>query len=130
MQQCKSLISAERCTLFLIDVTKSQLWSVLADGVRERIVVPLSNGVAGHVAQTGQPMRVDNAAAEEYFASDVDSRTHFKTKSLLTIPINSPSTSNVIGVLQAINKDDAGADAFSEDDQELLWTLRRILLQL
>ena len=116
VHQCKSLIAAERCTLFLIDEVNNNLWSVLADGVNERIVVPLSQGIAGCVAQTGEVMRISDVTRENTKHFKLNS-VSYETKALLTIPILSGG--KVVGVLQAINKEE-GDDAFSQEDEDLL----------
>lgn len=51
MRKVKDLVNADRCTVFLIDEERRELWSSLAEGAPE-IRIPLKTGIAGYVAQS------------------------------------------------------------------------------
>src|SRR2546425_4169631 len=50
-------LNVDRSTLFLLDKSRGELWSKVAqgDGITE-IRVPLGAGIVGHVAQHGDPV--------------------------------------------------------------------------
>jgi len=75
-------------------------------------------GIAGHVAETGQTKVVHNASANQRFTPNIDARTGFHTQTLLAVPLRVRDA--VIGVLEVVNKQEG---RFSEDDRALLETL-------
>jgi GAF domain-containing protein len=66
-------------------------------------VLPISQGIAGHVATTGQFLNIPDAYEDSRFNKDVDLSTGYRTKSILCLPIIGRGE-NVIGVTQMINK--------------------------
>ncbi|WP_020613830.1 HD domain-containing phosphohydrolase [Sediminispirochaeta bajacaliforniensis] len=113
----RDLITADRCTVWLVNQQRGELWSKIAHGV-DRIVIPLSKGVAGYVATTGKSMITNDAYADERFDKQVDSETGYRTRSIIALPIRD-SAGEVMGVYQAINKM-SGEDGFTERDLEHL----------
>ena len=53
MNSVTTVMNADRSTLFLVDKEKQQIWSRVAQGSSE-IRIPLGEGIAGHVAKTGE----------------------------------------------------------------------------
>ncbi len=112
------LLAADRGSVFLIDRERKELYSVLAMGAEiQEIRMPITRGLAGYVARTGQMVNVPDAHKDERFNPDIDRRTGYRTKSVLAAPMHD-STGERIGVVQVINK--IGADVFSHEDEELL----------
>jgi putative ABC transport system ATP-binding protein len=109
------LLSAEKATLFVVDAAASELWSKSGDDHLE-IRVPLSAGIAGFVARTGQPKNVPDAYAEPLFNRHVDEETGYRTRSLLSIPIVN-AAGGVFAVLQLLNK--TSGQPFGEADERL-----------
>jgi adenylate cyclase len=58
MNTARDIVSAERCTLFLIDHNTDELWSKLADCTIDEIRFPKTVGIAGHVACTGESLNI------------------------------------------------------------------------
>ncbi len=75
--------------------------------------IPVGQGVTGQVAQTGQPIRIDNIKAIQNYVG-IDQRT----ASELCVPIKFKE--KVLGV---INAESTRPEAFSVDDEFLLGTL-------
>eukprot|EP00002_Diphylleia_rotans_P039768 TRINITY_DN9309_c0_g1_i2.p1 TRINITY_DN9309_c0_g1~~TRINITY_DN9309_c0_g1_i2.p1 ORF type:complete len:1089 (+),score=218.61 TRINITY_DN9309_c0_g1_i2:44-3310(+) len=117
MMKAKELLEADRCTLFLVDEKTKELWSKVADGSSE-IRIPMTMGIAGHVASTGQTLNIPDAYLDPRFNPDVDRRSGYKTKSILCMPIRN-ARGAVIGVTQMINKLDG--TFFDEADEQLLY---------
>lgn len=114
------MVEAERCSLFLVDRDSGQLWTKIAHGfdLGSEIRVPLGVGIAGHVAQSGQVVRLEDAYDDPHFSSEVDRRTGYRTRTLLCVPMK--NMHGVIGVIQALNKEHG---TFTADDEELLLAL-------
>jgi adenylate cyclase len=110
------VMEADRATLFLLDRTHNQLWSLVAeDEGRRQIRIPADAGIAGWVVEHGEVLNVPDAYADERFNRDVDLKTGYRTRNLLTGPVRSFS-GELIGVVQVINKEKG---TFGESDEAL-----------
>lgn len=85
-----------------------------ADGVGAAAIVgtrlPLSRGLAGMVAQTGQSLAIDRPADDPRFARDVAERSGYIPSSLLLSPIIAAGGS-VVGVLTVLDRTSDSAQA-------------------
>jgi putative methionine-R-sulfoxide reductase with GAF domain len=117
MDEATQLTTATRSSLFLRDHQTNELISFIAQKseVRE-IRVPLGSGVAGHVAETGELVSLENAYDSELFDDTWDRKTGFRTESILCVPMRN-ATGDIVGVVQVLNKKDG---AFSEADETTL----------
>ena len=97
-------MNAERCSLFLVDQEKQELSSKVAEGTEE-IRFPISMGIAGYVATTGEVVNIPDAYKDQRFNETIDKQTGFHTNSILCMPIYNDKE-EVIGVTQLINKKD------------------------
>ncbi|MBN1563503.1 MAG: SpoIIE family protein phosphatase [Anaerolineae bacterium] len=114
-----STIGAERGTLFLMDDTGEELRSrVLLDdvGPLSDIRVQVGEGIAGHVAATGEILNIPDAYADPRFNPSFDQVTGFRTRSILATPMLNPQQ-KIIGVVQLLNKHDG---PFTFRDERLL----------
>lgn len=131
VEHARSVVDATRGSIFLLDKDKNELWSKVAQGARE-IRFPADKGIAGHVAQTKKPLNIPDAYADPRFNPTVDKATGFHTRNMLTVPMLS-TKEDVVGVLQVLNKNVAGAEAeiekgspgppFDAEDEEMLLAL-------
>jgi multidrug efflux pump subunit AcrA (membrane-fusion protein)/putative methionine-R-sulfoxide reductase with GAF domain len=113
-------MDAERCTLFQYDEATDELWSKVFSGPRiEEIRVRNGEGIAGYVMQTGEWVRIADAASDPRFQSKFDRKTGFVTRSVLCVPLINVQGRR-IGVVQVINKH---RGEFVERDAELLAAL-------
>ncbi|MBU1171014.1 MAG: GAF domain-containing protein [Proteobacteria bacterium] len=111
------ILHVERSSLFLVDSETKELWSKVAQKSElTEIRFPMNQGLAGHVAETGEILNIKNAYEDKRFLIKVDEKTGFVTKSVLSVPIINRK-GDIIGVSQAINK--IGAE-FDKDDEDLL----------
>jgi sigma-B regulation protein RsbU (phosphoserine phosphatase) len=95
---------AERGTVFLIDREREEIWSLVGMGLdQHEIRLPISRGIAGHVAASGDTINLADAYSDPRFESEVDLRLGFRTRSLLCLPIRNKD-GDTIGVLQLLNK--------------------------
>lgn len=86
MAKARALLEADRCTLFLLDKEKEQLWSKVAEGTQE-IRFPMRLGIAGHVATTGETLNIPEAYNDPRFNKEIDLKTGYRTKSILCMPL-------------------------------------------
>lgn len=113
----RELIVADRCTLWLYDAKKQELWTRVAHGIEE-IRIPSDKGVVGQVILTGLPYITDDPYADPNFNPEVDKQTGYRTKAILAMPLYN-GEGKIMGVYQAINKM-TEAGVFSETDMENL----------
>ena len=113
----RGLVSADRCTVWLLDRKNEKIWSKVAHGV-DRIEIPISKGIAGYVAETGEHLVINDAYSDDRFDQQVDKATGYHTRNILALPIED-SNGDIIGVYQAINKM-TGNRSFSKKDLEHL----------
>lgn len=112
------VLDCERATIFLYDADTDELYSLVATG-EETIRFSADCGIAGSVAHSREMMNVPDAYADPRFNRDVDRNTGFRTRSLLTFPLENLE-GELIGVMQALNKRGGPFDA---QDEELARTL-------
>ncbi|HEY8121896.1 MAG TPA: ATP-binding cassette domain-containing protein [Myxococcota bacterium] len=111
------LLDAERASIFLLDAARRELVLRVAqaeNGRRVDVRMPIANGVAGHVAATGESLRVDDAYASPLFNPEVDRATGFTTRSILCVPILD-GRGAVFAVAQLLNK--RGGAPFDASDE-------------
>jgi len=82
--------------------------------------------IAGYVAATGKILNLPDVYAIDpacpyHFSKEFDKKTHYGTRSVLTIPLKSHNE-DVIGILQIINAQDAARNviAFSPNDEKMM----------
>lgn len=118
-ERSPSLVDADRCTLYLVDRSRNELWSL--QGAVE-IRVPMSKGLAGACATSGKVINIEDAHKDDRFNKAYDLKHGYRTRSVLVSPImDDPvdgSKRSVVGVLQMINKLHGGK--FDKSDEELL----------
>ncbi|EQC33122.1 hypothetical protein SDRG_09110 [Saprolegnia diclina VS20] len=109
----QTLIGADRCSLYLVDKNKGELWTLQGE---VDIRIPWHQGISGAVAQEGNVINLLNAYDDARFNKEVDQKLGYKTQTILALPLRGKKT-DVIGVLQLINKTDG---VFTTDDEEIL----------
>ena len=96
------VLECERATVFLYDRERNQLYSRLATGVEE-IRFSADQGIAGEVVRTGEVINVPDAYEDSRFNPDIDKKTGFRTRNMVTFPLLGFDNS-IVGVLQVLNK--------------------------
>ncbi len=87
----------------------------MALGAKE-IRVPDTAGIVGHVFQSNETLCVPRPYDDPRFNRDIDKRSGFVTRNLLTVPARD-MTRKQIGVLQVVNR--IGGD-FTDNDQAMI----------
>ncbi len=115
------MLSAKIVSLMLLDQEKKELFIKVAYGLDEAIVARtrarLGTGIAGRVAETGEPLLIENV--ETSGLKDAPNNPQYETKSLVSVPLVIGST--VVGVINANNK--TSGKAFNQDDLALALSL-------
>ncbi len=116
-EQTKLVINADRCSVFLYDKDKNELWSKVALGMgSEEIRFSADKGFAGYVVRTGETLRIQDVSGDSRFNKDIDKHTGYKTYNMLCMPIRNIKF-EIIGVFQVLNKKDGD---FTDADEEIL----------
>ena len=110
-------MQADRCTVFIYDKEKDELWSKVALGMdSQEIRFPATKGLAGYVVKTGETLNIEDAYNDLRFNKDVDLKTGYKTKTILCMPIKN-NNQEIIGAFQVLNKANG---TFTKNDEDLL----------
>ncbi len=113
--EAKRLVDAQRCSIFIADKEDKMLWSKLSDGIG-RIVVSLGSGLIGDTYSKKEPQVVNNPYEDERFLQNIDKKSGYTTKNMITVPIFD-SKRNVMGIMQLLNKSRGN---FDDSDLEML----------
>jgi HD-GYP domain-containing protein (c-di-GMP phosphodiesterase class II) len=115
------VVDADRCSLFLVDRERQELWTKVAQGMGvKEIRIPMDRGIAGAVASSGELINLPDAYVDPRFNQAVDNQTGYRTRAILCVPMRSLE-GEVVGVVQALNKLDG--TQFNSEDEELLGAL-------
>lgn len=105
LNRLSQLIRAQNWTLYLMDAERQELRFEVVVGLEGKdlkgLKLKVGEGLAGMVAETGEPILVPDTTGEPHFDQRVDSQTGFRTHSLITLPLKLGD--RVIGILQIIN---------------------------
>lgn len=120
MTTASEVMQSDVASLMLVDEEAGELVFKVALGdkgkeLTEKFRLKIGEGIGGYVAQTGEPVIVNDTKSDERFAKRFDNATGFQTKAIICVPMK--SRGKVIGILQAINPVDK--DIFTQSDLEL-----------
>ncbi len=101
-KSAKDIIGADRCSIFINDLDKKELWTTIADGV-DKIIIPKGEGIVGETIKQEKTILVNDVYSNPYFMPDIDKKTGYKTENIIATPIFN-SNRDVIGVLELLNK--------------------------
>jgi len=110
----KTVIGADRCSIFIYDKEDKIFWTTLSDGV-DKILVPDDKGLVSFTLDEKKPIVSNDPYSHPHFLSDIDKKTGYRTKNVITAPIFT-SKREIIGVLQLINKE----DGFDNEDVKFM----------
>ena len=114
-QDICSLLGAERLTVYALSDDRSSIVSKVKTGLTsfKDLKLPINEqSIAGFVAQTRSMINIRDVYDENElrglspqlrFLKEVDKRTGYRTKQMLVAPIVDAATTELVGVLQAIN---------------------------
>lgn len=96
------LFNTPRVTLYVADPIKRELWSLSTLSSVNGLRIPYGTGIAGTVARTKTTLIVRNPYSDPRFDRSVDTKSGFKTESLITFPVLDKN-GEAMGVIQAVN---------------------------
>ncbi len=119
LEQVRDLLEVVACSVWLLDPAANELTCRQVTGPAADVArgwrLPLSEGLVGWVARTGQSLVVPDAQADERHFKGVDEKTGLDIRSLLSVPLRAKD--KVRGVLQVV---DETANKFDPTDLTLL----------
>lgn len=119
LKEAARVVEADRCSLFIVDRARNELWSRVAQGANQEIRLPIGQGIAGSVAATGEIINIKDAYDDARFNREFDVKNEYRTKSILCVPMRD-TRGDITGVIQALNAFDG---TFDGEDEELLLAL-------
>ncbi|KAF0692412.1 Aste57867_16506 [Aphanomyces stellatus] len=100
----KGALNCDRLTFYLCNNVKRELiCCVYKDSMLDRFCMSYDVGLAGYVATTGQPVRVEDCYKEPRFNPVVDEKSSYRSVSSICAPVVS-ADGETIAVVQALNK--------------------------
>lgn len=126
MENVTRILQVEACSLLLVDEKTEELeFSITLKEDEARYSpfrIKIGQGIAGWVAQHGEPLLIPDVDQDARFYSDIDQKTGFQSRSIICAPLKAKG--RVIGVLEAINKqNETGDSRFTQEDLEMLTAL-------
>lgn len=111
------ILQAEHTTIFLVDYDKNQLWTkIVQENVHKPLEIrtPITVGIPGHVASTGQYLNISDISSHPLFSPELEKQMGYKIKNILCMPVIS-SKNQTVAVVQLANK--AGDTPFDLEDE-------------
>ncbi len=124
MSISKQVMNADASSLMLIDERTNELVYQVALGtvgekLKQEFRLKLGQGIAGSVAQEGQPLLIEDVYTHPKFYRGHDDATGYRTRSMIAVPLKVGD--RITGVAQVINRLDG--KPFDNDDLELFIAL-------
>ncbi|MDQ7831253.1 MAG: SpoIIE family protein phosphatase [Desulfovibrionaceae bacterium] len=124
MSTSRRAMGAETCSLLLVDESPGPgrgelVFQVaqgpMSDSLRQGFRLKRGEGLAGWACEHGRPLLIEDAYSDSRFNPEVDRRTGYRTRTILTVPL--AVRGRIIGVSQLINKVDGSP--FNASDLEM-----------
>jgi PAS domain S-box-containing protein len=120
MRWIQTELDVEACSMLLLDEARQRLRFAVALGPKGDLAsefeVEVGQGIAGIVAQTGEPLLLNQAATDPRRHREIPQAIGYPVEKIACVPMS--LRGEVVGVIEAMNKCD-GSD-FTEYDSSLL----------
>ena len=114
------MMDAKASSLLLLDPKTRKLYFKVATGEKSTDVkqfeIDLGQGIAGYVAQTGEPLLIPDVANDPRWDKEISESIGFKTRSIACVPMK--INGDIIGVVEIIDK--ADGSAIRDEDLKIL----------
>ena len=125
MRTAKKAFSADAASMLLMDDKTGDLIFQIAlgdvgDEIKEIYRLKKGQGIAGLVAETGEPLNIEDVYQHPKFSPEYDRKTNYHTKAMLCVPLK--VRGEIIGVIQVLNKL-TRPFVFSNEELEMLVTI-------
>ena len=119
-ETARRLFGAAACSLALLSEDESELLYTVAAGEGAEDVTGMrilsSQGIAGWVVQSGQPIAISDVASDPRFSREQAERTGHIPQTILAVPVETPQ--RMLGVITLLDRDSRRPGA--EQDMALL----------
>jgi GAF domain-containing protein len=119
-ETARQLFGAAACSLALLSEDESELVYTTAAGRGADDVsgmrIPASQGIAGWVVQSGQPIAVSDLGGDPRFSRPAAEKTGYVPQAMLAVPVETPQ--RMLGVISLLDRDTRRPGA--EQDMTLL----------
>jgi Nif-specific regulatory protein len=114
------MMDAKASSLLLLDRKTQKLYFKVATGTKgtdiKQFEIDLGQGIAGYVAQTGEPLLIPDVAEDPRWYKEISESIGFKTQSIACVPMKIKG--EIIGVVEIIDK--ADGSAIRDEDLKIL----------
>ncbi len=123
------VVSAERCSIFIHDPEKDEVWLKAHTGAQEKEISAslTEESIVGEVIATGKPVVINDLEDVEGIHKKIDQETGFTTRDILCIPIRSLDGEKITGAVQMLNR--MYGHKFSDADLRLMEEMAQFLEQ-
>jgi GAF domain-containing protein len=119
-ETARRLFGAAACSLALLSEDESELLYTTAAGEGASDVTGMrissSQGIAGWVVQSGQPIAISDLSIDPRFSREVAEQTGYVPQAILAVPVQTPQ--RILGVISLLDRDAQRPGA--EQDMALL----------
>lgn len=112
----RKLLDADRCSIFIYEEDKNELWTRVAHGIEGDIRIDAKKGIAGNAATSQKNQVIEDAYQDFRFNPAIDKKTGYHTKTILAVPLID-HLNKTVGVFQVLNKHNG---VFGKSDIRLL----------
>lgn len=120
MDVTRDMLETEGSSLLLTDIETDDLIFNVVIGAKGNIIrgekVPKGKGIAGLVAETGEPLIVNDVKNDSRHFKDIDQISLFSTRNILCVPMK--VIDKLVGVLEVVNS--LGRGEFDSQDMKFL----------
>ncbi len=119
-ETARRLFGAAACSLAMLSMDETELRYTIAAGAGADEVtgmrIPSSQGIAGWVVQSGQPIAISDLASDPRFSRDTAEQTGYVPQTILAVPVQ--TAQRMLGVISLLDRDTRRPAA--EQDMALL----------
>jgi diguanylate cyclase (GGDEF)-like protein len=123
MEKISDLLQPDTWSLLMLDEATNELYFEIAIGAGadklKDVRLKVGEGIAGWVAQNGEPVLVEDVKRDARFTSRIDELTQMDTRSVVCVPIKGKE--KILGVIELINC--LGRESFRKADIPILKSL-------
>src|SRR5437016_126278 len=123
MEKISDFLRPDTWSLLMLDEKTQELYFEIAIGAGadslKDVRLKVGEGIAGWVAEHGEPVLAEDATSDPHFTSKFDELTQINTQSVVCVPIK--SREKVLGVIELVNY--TGKASFQKEDIPILKNL-------
>ncbi|MGD0922347.1 MAG: sensor domain-containing diguanylate cyclase [Terriglobia bacterium] len=123
MEKISDVLQPDTWSLLMLDEATQELHFEIAIGAGadklKDVRLKVGEGIAGWVAQTGEPVLVEDAKRDPRFTARIDEVTQTDTRSVVCVPIKGKE--KILGVIELVNC--LGRESFRREDIPILKSL-------